>query len=115
MYDSAPSVFQAPEIPNPPDSMTRADALELEITDLCAKINAASYRLLQLVAELDDEEPWGAWGLARVVHRFPTADAAKRTVTSCTPDGPLNVIPTTPSLTSGPCNSPQRLCDALAT
>ena len=65
MYDSAPTVFEAPEIPNP---LARADALEREITDLCAQINAASYRLLQLVAELDDEEPWGAWGLTSCAH-----------------------------------------------
>jgi len=65
MYDSAPSAFQAPEIPNP---LARADALEREITDLCAQINAASYRLLQLVAELDDEAPWGAWGLTSCAH-----------------------------------------------
>ncbi len=31
------------------DSLTRADALEREITDLCAQINAASYRLLLLI------------------------------------------------------------------
>ena len=60
MNRPAASVSQAPEYPNP---LARADALEREITDLCAQINAASYRLLQLVAELDDEEPWGAWGL----------------------------------------------------
>jgi hypothetical protein len=65
MYDSAPSVIQAPEITNP---LARADALEREITDLCAQINAASYRLLQLVAELDDEAPWGAWGLTSCAH-----------------------------------------------
>ncbi len=60
MYDPAPGVSEAPEIPDP---LARADALEREITDLCAQINAASYRLLQLIAELDDEAPWGAWGL----------------------------------------------------
>jgi len=65
MYDSAASVSRLPEIPNP---LARADALEREITDLCAQINAASYRLLQLVAELDDEEPWGAWGLNSCAH-----------------------------------------------
>ncbi len=65
MYDPSSSVFQAPEIPNP---LARADALEREITDLCAQINAASYRLLQLVAELDDESPWGAWGLVSCAH-----------------------------------------------
>ena len=50
------------------DSLTRADALEREITDLCAQINAASYRLLKLIAELDDEAPWGAWGLLSCAH-----------------------------------------------
>ena len=50
------------------DSLTRADELEREITDLCAQINAASYRLLQLIAKLDDEEPWGAWGLQSCAH-----------------------------------------------
>jgi len=65
MYDTTISVSRAPEIPNP---LARADALEREITDLCAQINAASYRLLQLVAELDDEGPWGSWGLTSCAH-----------------------------------------------
>jgi len=65
MYYLAPNASQAPKIAN---SLARADALEAEITDLCAQINAASYRLLQLVAELDDEEPWGAWGLTSCAH-----------------------------------------------
>jgi len=50
------------------DSLTRADALDREITDLCAQINAASYRLLQLICELDDAAPWGAWGLKSCAH-----------------------------------------------
>jgi len=49
-------------------SLVRAEALEVEITELCAHINAASYRLLQLVAALDDEAPWGAWGLTSCAH-----------------------------------------------
>ena len=65
MYDPAADLSRAPEIPDP---LARADALEREITDLCAHINAASYRLLQLIAELDDEAPWGAWGLASCAH-----------------------------------------------
>jgi hypothetical protein len=65
MYDPAPDSSPAPEIPNP---LARADALEREITGLCAQINAAGYRLLQLIAELDDEAPWGAWGLASCAH-----------------------------------------------
>jgi hypothetical protein len=54
--------------PKQADSLAHADALEREITDLCAQINAASYRLLQLIAELDDEAPWGAWGLTSCAH-----------------------------------------------
>jgi hypothetical protein len=54
--------------PKQADSLTRADALEREITDLHAQINAASHRLLQLIAELDDEAPWGAWGLTSCAH-----------------------------------------------
>jgi len=65
MHDSTISVSPATEYPNP---LARADELEREITDLCAQINAASYRLLQLVAELDDEEPWGSWGLTSCAH-----------------------------------------------
>ncbi len=65
MYDSTASLSQAPEIRDP---YARADALEREITDLCAQINAASYRLLQLIAELDDEAPWGVWGLNSCAH-----------------------------------------------
>jgi hypothetical protein len=65
MYDPAPGACQVPENPDP---LARADALEREITDLCAQINAAGYRLLQLVAELDDEAPWGAWGLSSCAH-----------------------------------------------
>ena len=65
MYEPAASVSPTPEKSH---SYTRADALEAEITELCAHINAASYRLLQLVAALDDEAPWGAWGLASCTH-----------------------------------------------
>ena len=65
MNSPAASVSKVPELPNP---LARADALEAEITELCAHINAASYRLLQLVAALDDEAPWGAWGLASCAH-----------------------------------------------
>ena len=65
MYDPVPDLSQTPGIPNP---LARAEVLEVEITDLCAQINAAGYRLLQLVAELDDEEPWGAWELTSCAH-----------------------------------------------
>ena len=49
-------------------SLARAEALEREITDLCAQINAANYRLLQLIVALENESPWGAWGLASCAH-----------------------------------------------
>jgi hypothetical protein len=65
MCKPASDVFATPK---QADSLTRADALEREITDLCAQINAASYRLLHLIAEHDDESPWGAWGLASCAH-----------------------------------------------
>jgi hypothetical protein len=65
MYEPTVSVFPTPERFH---SLTRAEALEAEITELCAHINAANYRLLQLVAALDDEVPWGAWGLASCAH-----------------------------------------------
>ena len=54
MYEPVVSVSPTPKKAL---SLTRAEALEAEITDLCAHINAASYRLLQLVAALDDEAP----------------------------------------------------------
>ena len=56
MCKPATDVFAPPQ---QADSLTRADALEREITDLCAQINAASYRLLQLISELDDQAPGG--------------------------------------------------------
>ena len=65
MSNPATDVFTSPK---QADSLIRADALEREITDLCAQINAASYRLLQLIAELDDTGPWGTWGLQSCAH-----------------------------------------------
>lgn len=65
MCKPANDSFSAPEHAA---SLVRAEALEHEITDLCAQINAANYRLLQLIAELDNQQPWGAWGLASCAH-----------------------------------------------
>jgi len=65
MYEPATSVYPTTK---KCQSLIRAEALETEITELCAHINAASYRLLQLVAALDDEAPWGAWGLNSCAH-----------------------------------------------
>lgn len=74
MYDPDPGISTTPTIPGP---LARAEALEREIADLCANINAATYRLLQLIAELDDEPPWGAWGVSRreIAHRRNTPRA----------------------------------------
>ncbi len=65
MHQPAPGVSEASEYPDP---LARADVLEREITALCAQINAAGYRLLRLIADLDDLKPWGAWGLASCAH-----------------------------------------------
>ena len=65
MCKPASNPFSAPEYAI---SLARAEALEREITDLCAQINAANYRLLQLIVELENENPWGAWGLASCAH-----------------------------------------------
>ena len=45
-----------------------AEQLEEEIVELCAHLNAATYRLLQLIVELDEQEPWGVWGLKSCAH-----------------------------------------------
>jgi len=65
MYEPATSVYPTTK---KCQSLILAEALETEITELCAHINAASYRLLQLVAALDDEGPWGSWGLNSCAH-----------------------------------------------
>ncbi len=51
-----------------PHPYARAEQLEREITELCAHLNAATFRLLQLIVELDEQEPWGAWGLMSCAH-----------------------------------------------
>jgi hypothetical protein len=65
MCKPANNPYSAPEYAA---SLVRADALEREITDLCAQINAANYRLLQLIVALENEKPWGAWGLTSCAH-----------------------------------------------
>ena len=61
MCKPANNPYSAPEYAA---SLVRAEALEREITDLCAQINAANYRLLQLIVALENEKPWGAWGVS---------------------------------------------------
>ncbi len=52
----------------PPTAYDKAAQIEDEITELYAHVNAATYRLLELIRELDKEEPWGAWGLNSCAH-----------------------------------------------
>ena len=56
MCKPAINTYSTPEYAH---SLIRAEALEREITDLCAQINAANYRLLQLIVALENENPWG--------------------------------------------------------
>jgi hypothetical protein len=72
MCKPASNSYSAPECA---DSLARAEALEREITDLCAQINAANYRLLQLIVALENEKPWAAWG-SRPAHTGSTGAAA---------------------------------------
>jgi len=46
----------------------RAEQLEEEIVELCAHLNAATYRLLELLVALEEQEPWGYWGLKSCAH-----------------------------------------------
>jgi hypothetical protein len=48
----------------PPLDRGRAEALEKEIIELSAHLNAASYRFLELIAEFDRDEHWGWYGVA---------------------------------------------------
>ena len=43
---------------------TSCEALEAEITELWAHINAATYRFLELLARYDREQGWAQHGLA---------------------------------------------------
>ena len=52
----------------PPTAYDKAAQIEDEITELYAHVNAATYRLLVLIRELDKEQPWGAWGLNSCAH-----------------------------------------------
>ena len=40
----------------------KATQLANKITELYAHVNAATYRLLELIRELDKEQPWGSPG-----------------------------------------------------
>ena len=52
----------------PPTAYGKAAQIENEITELYAHVNAATYRLLELIRALDEEQPWGAWGLNSCAH-----------------------------------------------
>ena len=63
------SMHPAYNSPTPiPTAYDKAALIEDEITELYAHVNAATYRLLELILALDKEEPWGAWGLNSCAH-----------------------------------------------
>ena len=63
------SMHPAYKSPTPiPTAYDKAALIEDEITELYAHVNAATYRLLELIRALDKEEPWGAWGLNSCAH-----------------------------------------------
>ncbi len=51
-----------------PEQSLSLDALEREITTLSANINAATWRLLRLIAEFDEREGYVAWGMRSCAH-----------------------------------------------
>jgi len=57
----------------------------------------------------------GELGLARIPHQPPTADADPSVLTGRIPCGQLDVVSTTPALSSGPCAPSQLRLDALVT
>ena len=63
-----PCIQPADFTTSPGEPLHRAERLEHQITELCAHLNAATYRLLVLILELDREKPWGAWGLKSCAH-----------------------------------------------
>lgn len=52
----------------PSSAFAEIEALETEITTLSAQLSAATYRLLELIAEFDRREGWGGWGIKSCAH-----------------------------------------------
>jgi len=50
--------------PSPRDLQALTD----EITTLCGHLDAAEYRLLELIRELDERAPWGLWEMKSCAH-----------------------------------------------
>jgi hypothetical protein len=44
------------------------DTLADEITTLCGHLDAAEYRLLELIRQLDEQAPWGLWEVKSCAH-----------------------------------------------
>ncbi len=44
------------------------DSLTTEITTLCGHLDAAEFRLLELIRELDERAPWGLWEMKSCAH-----------------------------------------------
>ncbi len=49
-------------------STSDLDALTDEITTLCGHLDAAEFRLLELIRELDERAPWGFWEMKSCAH-----------------------------------------------
>lgn len=49
-------------------SRTNLDMITDEITTLCGHLDAAEYRLLELIRELDKQAPWGLWEMKSCAH-----------------------------------------------
>ncbi len=57
--------MQAPAMAATPDDL---DSLTTEITTLCGHLDAAEFRLLELIRELDERAPWGLWEMKSCAH-----------------------------------------------
>lgn len=49
-------------------SVLSIDVLKVEIGSLSSHLNAGTYRLLMLIAELDRREPWATFGCKTCAH-----------------------------------------------
>src|SRR3970040_850895 len=61
---TAPAAFRPSIWPDSAPELQAVERLEAEITELWGHINAATYRFLELLAELDRRRGWALHGLA---------------------------------------------------
>ena len=55
-------------LPGPGEYSTDMSRLELQITELAARIHAANFRLLCLIREFDETKGWAQWGARSCAH-----------------------------------------------